>query len=159
MKTALSAVALFSLLLAAGAGSPAAATESNHREAPTGATVWDQNQVAHSQDKRRYDDDDDDDWRRYQPWPNQGNNWNNGWNNNWNNGWNNGWNNNWQQVQGRPLPQHVVVFKLKQQNFYNVQKIKLKKGYYRIYAYDRWRRPVEVIMNPYTGRILRVGLR
>lgn len=102
-------------------------------------------------------------------------NWNNGWNGNWNNGWNgnwnNGWNNNWNnygnnqwphyqnQNYGRPLPERVIVLKLRQHHFYNVQKIKAKKGYYRVYAYDRWRRPVEVIMDPYSGRILRVGPR
>jgi Peptidase propeptide and YPEB domain len=107
-------------------------------------------------------------------WNGNNGNWNNGWNNNGNNGWNgsngnwnNGWNNNWNnqppyyqnQNYGRPLPNHVIVFRLKQQHFYNVQKIKAKKGYYKVYAFDRHGRPVSVIVNPYTGRILRVGPR
>ena len=179
MKTLLSAVALSGLLLAISAGNPAAATEDHRRDAPVGINVWSQAQAS-SQTELRYVHDNDDDWR-YQPWPNNGNNWNNGndWNGNWNNGWNNngnnGWNNNWNndwnnnwnnrppyyqnQNYGRPLPEHAIIFKLRQQHFYNVQKIKAKNGYYRVYAYDRWRRPVEVIMDPYTGRILRVGLR
>lgn len=175
MKTLLSAVALSGLLLAASAGNPAAATEDHRRDGPVGLSVWSQAQ-ANSQAELRYvHDNDDDDDSPYRQWPNNGNNWNgnwnNGWNNNGNNGWNNNWNGNWNnnwnnqppyyhnQNYGRPLPAHVIVFKLKQHHFYNVQKIKAKKGYYRVYAYDRWRRPVEVIMNPYTGRILRVGLR
>ena len=178
MKTLLSAVALFGLLLAASAGNPAAATEDHRRDAPISVPAWNPNQPASSQAGVRYvhdnDDDwdnDDDDWRRnrrynqwpYNQWPYNGNNWNNGWNNNWNNGWNNGWNNQppqyQQPVRGQPLPRHVIVFKLKQHHFHNVGEIKAKKGYYRVYAQDRWGRPVEVIMNPYTGRILRVGTR
>ena len=173
MKTLLSAVALSGLLLAASAGNPAAATEDHRRDAPVGVNVWSQARASSQTELRYvhdndYDDDDDYDNPRYQ-WPNNGNNWNgNGNNNNWNNSnWNNGWNNNWNnrppyyqnQNYGRPLPDRAIVFKLRQQHFYNVQKIKAKKGYYRVYAYDRWRRPVEVIMNPYTGQILRVALR
>src|SRR5262245_18056293 len=171
MKTLLSAVALSGLLVAVSAGNPAAATEDHRRDAPVGVSVWSQAQAS-SKTELRYvhdNDDDDGDWR-YRPWPNNGNNWNgNNWNgNNWNgNNWNGNWNNNWNnqppyyqnQNYGRPLPANVIAFKLKQHHFYNVQKIKAKKGYYRVYAYDRWRRPVEVIVNPYTGRILRVALR
>ena len=183
MKTLLSAVALFGLLLVAGAGNPAAASDNQRREAPIGAPAWNPNQPDNGQVELHYvHDSDDDDYdrrhdQRYNPWPYNGNGWNNNGNNNWNNGWNNngwnnnnwnnGWNNNWnnqppqyqQPVRGQPLPRHVVVFKLKQHHFYNVGEIKAKKGYYRIYAKDRWGRPVEVIMNPYTGRILRVGTR
>lgn len=182
MKTLLSAAALFGLLLVAGAGSPAAASDNQRREAPIGAPAWNPNLPANGQVELLYvnDNDDDDDYdgghnRRYNPWPysdngwnNNGNNgWNNGWNNTWNNNWNNGWNNNWnnqwpqyqQPVRGRPLPHHVIVFRLKQHHFYNVQSIKLKKDYYRVYAFDRHGRPVSVIVNPYTGRILRVGRR
>ena len=192
MKTLLSAVALFGLLLATSAGNPAAATEDHRRDAQIGAPVWNPNQPTNGQVELRYVDDDDDYDRRhdqrYNPWPYNGNNnwnnnwnngwnnngnngwnnnWNNGWNNNWNNGWNNnwnnGWNNQWPQYQqpnhGRPLPHHVIVFQLKQHHYYNVQSIKLKKDYYRVYAFDRHGRPVSVIVNPYTGRILRVGRR
>ena len=143
MKTLLSAVALSGLLLAVSAGNPAAATEDHRRDAPVGVSVWSQAQAS-SQTELRYvhDNGDDDDWR-YQPWPNNGNNGNGSWNNNGYNSWNGNWNNNWNnrppsyqnQNYGRPLPERVIVFKLRQQHFYNVQKIKAKKGYYRVYAY------------------------
>jgi hypothetical protein len=172
MKTLLSAVALSGLLLAVSAGNPAAATEDHRRDAPVGVTVWSQSQAT-SQSGLRYvhdNDDDDDDWRyNSNRWPNNNwnNNGNNGWNGSWNNNWNGNWNNNWNnqppyfqhQNHGRPLPKHVIVFRLKQHHFYNVQKIKEKKGYYKVYAFDRFGRPVSVIVNPYTGRILRVGAR
>jgi hypothetical protein len=62
-------------------------------------------------------------------------------------------------VNRQPLPRHVIVHRLRMQHFHNVQEIKAKKGYYRVYAFDRYRRPVSVIVDPYTGRILRVGHR
>jgi hypothetical protein len=174
MKTLLSAAALTSLLLAAGAGSPAAATEDHRREAPLGGTQWVPEQIYDEPAPLRYvndeddddDDDDDDNDRRhrrhygqwpypqpvpypYDPWPNYGQGWNNPW---------------WQHHNPhygsyQPLPKHVIVYKLQRRHFYNIQKIKAKKGYYKVYAFDRYGRPVSVIVDPYTGRILSVGPR
>jgi hypothetical protein len=135
------------------------------------------------------DDNDDDHYgnrpkQRYNQWPypQQNNNWpyqqqNNNWpytqqyNGNYpdyskNSPGRHDWSNPWRQpyqdshhVNRQPLPRHVIVHKLRMQHFYNVQEIKAKKGYYRVYAFDRYRRPVSVIVDPYSGRILRVGHR
>jgi hypothetical protein len=183
MKSVLSAAALFGLLLAASASNPAAATETFHRAAPKTAVPVAGTPGASDFGGIIYVDDDHDDDnrhgnqpdRRYNQWPypQQNNNWpyaqgNNGnYQGYYNNGWGNGdWANPWKQphqnshyVNRQPLPRHLIVHKLRMQHFYNVQEIKAKKGYYRVHAFDRYRRPVSVIMDPYSGRILRVGHR
>ncbi len=183
MKTVLSAAALFGLLLAASASNPAAATETYHRAAPKstapvagvsgsgdfGGIIY--VDAGRDNDNRHGNQRN----QRYNQWPyqQQDNNWpytqqNNGnYQGNYNNGWGNPhWANPWNQshqnshyVNRQPLPRHVIVQKLRMQHFYNVQEIKAKKGYYRVYAFDRYRRPVSVIVDPYSGRILRVGRR
>jgi hypothetical protein len=180
MKTVLSAAALFGLLLAAS--NPAAATETFHRAAPKSTAPVAGTPGASDLGGIIYVHDDDDDDRygnrpkpRYNQWPypQQNNNWPYTQQNNGNypdysrnspgrQDWRNPW---WQPYQGshyvnrQPLPRHVIVHKLRMQHFYNVQEIKAKKGYYRVYAFDRYRRPVSVIVDPYSGRILRVGHR
>jgi hypothetical protein len=179
MKTMLSAAALFGLLLAASASNPAAATETYHRGAAVvagtpgagdlgGIIFVDDDQVYDN----RYRNKPNQQYNQW-PYPQQNNIWPYGQQNYGNyqgdseKGWRDrNWNNQWSQPyqgqhygQRQPLPKHVIVHRLRQHHFYNVQKIKAKNGYYRVYAFDRYRRPVSVIVDPYTGRILRVGLR
>ena len=180
MKTVLSAAALFGLLLAASASNPAAATETYHRAAPKSTAPVAGTPGAPDLGGIIYVDDDEDyedryGAQRYNQWPYPQQN-NNGPYAQQDNGYYQGdsekgwrdrdWSNPWAQqyqnshyVNRQPLPRHVIVHKLRMQHFYNVQEIKAKKGYYRVYAFDRYRRPVSVIVDPYTGRILRVGPR
>jgi hypothetical protein len=183
MKTVLSAAAVFGLLLAVGASNPAAATETYHRGAPKSAATVAGTPGASDLGGIIYVDDDQDYDNHYYgnqpnqpynqwPYPQQNNNWQYPQGNNYGSqyggyqgdsekGWDTRGYNQWNQqyVQRRPLSQQVIVHKLRMHQFYNVQKIKAKKGYYRVYAFDRYHRPVSVIVDPYTGRILRVGPR
>jgi hypothetical protein len=183
MKTVLSAAALFGLLLAAGASNPAAATETFHRAAPKSTApvtvtpgTGDLGGIIYVHDEDDYDNRyGNQPNQRYNQWPypQQNNNWPYAQQNNHNDqghsdkiwrdrNWNNQWGQPYQNshyVNRQPLPRHVIVHKLRMHHFYNVQKIKAKKGYYKVYAFDRYRRPVSVIVDPYTGRILRVGPR
>jgi hypothetical protein len=184
MKTVLRAAAAFGLLLAASASNPAAAAETYHRGAPNSAApvagtpgASDLGGIIYVDDDQEYDNHyygNQPDPRYSQwPYPQQNNNWPYPQTNNYGSqngpyqgdsekGWRDrNWNNNWnyQYAQRQPLPGNVIIHKLRQQHFYNVQKIKAKKGYYKVYAFDRDRRPVSVIVDPYTGRILRVGPR
>ena len=183
MKTVLSAAALFGLLLAASASNPAAATETFHRAAPKSTVpvagtpgASDLGGIIYVHDDDNYDDHyGNRPKQRYNQWPypQQNNNWpyTQQYNGNYpdyskNSPGRHDWSNPWRQpyqdshyVNRQPLPRHVIVHKLRMQHFYNVQEIKAKKGYYRVYAFDRYRRPVSVIVDPYTGRILRVGTR
>lgn len=180
MKTVLSAAALLGLLLVASTSNPAAATETYHRAAPKSTApvagtpgASDIGGIIYVHDDEFYEERYG--ARRYNQWPypQQNNNWPYTQQNNGNypdysrnspgrQDWRNPW---WQPYQGshyvnrQPLPRHVIVHKLRMQHFYNVQEIKAKKGYYRVYAFDRYRRPVSVIVDPYSGRILRVGHR
>jgi hypothetical protein len=180
MKTVLSAAALFGLLLAASASNPAAATETFHRAAPKSTAPVAVTPGAPDLGGIIFVDDDEDyedryGAQRYNQWPYPQQN-NNGPYAQPNNGdypdysknspgrpdWRNPWEQQYQSshyVNRQPLPRHVIVHKLRMHHFYNVQKIKAKKGYYKVYAFDRYRRPVSVIVDPYTGRILRVGPR
>lgn len=182
MKTVLRVAAAFGLLLAASASNPAAATETYQRGAPKSAATVAGTPGASDLGGIIYVDDDQDYDNRYYgnrpnqgynqwPYPQQYNNWQYPQGNNYGSqyggyqgdsdrGWRD-WNDhsNQQYAQRQPLPGNVIIHRLRQQHFYNVQKIKAKKGYYRVYAFDRYRRPVSVIVDPYTGRILRVGPR
>jgi len=188
MKTVLSAAALFGLLLAASASNPAAATETFHRAAPKSTVPVAGTPGASDLDGIVYVHDNDDDYddynQRYNQWPYPQQNNNRPYpqqnnnrpypqpnNDNYpdyskNSPGRHDWSNPWRQpyqdshyVNRQPLPRHVIVHKLRMQHFYNVQEIKAKKGYYRVYAFDRYRRPVSVVVDPYSGRILRVGTR
>jgi hypothetical protein len=180
MKTVLSAAALFGLLLAASASNPAAAAETYHRAAPKLAAPAAATPGAPDLGGIIYVHEDEDYEDRYGaqrynqwPYPQQNNSGpyaqpnNGGWpdyskNNPDRRDWRSPWEQQYQSshyVSRQPLPRHVIAHKLRMHHFYNVQKIKAKKGYYKVYAFDRYRRPVSVIVDPYTGRILRVGPR
>jgi len=182
MKTVLSAAAMLGLLFAASVSNPAAAS-GTYKSSATKAAV----QVADTPGAGNRagiilvndDQDYDNHYRSNQgynqwPYPQQNNNWSpygqqnygnhqgdseKGWRDrNWNNQWNQPYRS-WHSATRQPLPKQIIVHRLRQQHFYNVQTIKAKKGYYRVYALDRYRRPVSVIVDPYTGRVLRVGKR
>ncbi|MFM9843764.1 MAG: PepSY domain-containing protein [Dongiaceae bacterium] len=183
MKIVLSAAALFGLLLAASASNPAAATETYHHGAPEYAAPVAWTPGAGDFAGIIHVDDDEDDYNRYRnpplqrynqwPYPQQNNNWpypqtyygdhRGGSDETWRDrDWSNPWSQQYQNshyFNRQPLPRHVIVHKLARHHFYHVQKIKAKKGYYKVYAFDRYDRPVSVIVDPYTGRILRVGPR
>jgi hypothetical protein len=181
MKTMLSAAAAFGLLLAASASNPAAAAGTYQSSAAKAAAAVAATPGARDLGGIIYVDDDDEYYvryegnrnnQRYDQWPYpQSNNYGappRGYQGDSDPSWRQrNWNYSpwWNPYQGshygnrQPLPRKLIVHRLRQQHFYNVQKIKEKKGYYKVYAFDVYRRPVSVIVDPYTGRVLRVGPR
>lgn len=117
------------------------------------------------------DNDRSDDWNRQddQRWNNQP--WNNpqgsggygyGYGNGY--GYNSGWQDsgryqpNWgyghQQYQ--PLPRQVIRARLQHQQFRDLSNWRFKDGYYRVNAEDRYGHDVRLIVDAYTGRVVKV---
>ncbi len=53
------------------------------------------------------------------------------------------------------LPIRKIVKKLHRRDYYDISKVVLKKGRYKVRAYDYRGRPVKLVVNAYNGRILK----
>jgi hypothetical protein len=69
-------------------------------------------------------------------------------------GWSNGGYGQWQRYQ--PLPKQIIRDRLRYQQFHDFSDWRLKDGYYRVRAEDRYGRDVKLIVDAYNGRIVTV---
>jgi hypothetical protein len=126
-----------------------------------------------------YGNDNDSQWNwqygqpKPRPYPAYGHacGWNAGWSGGgWGGGWNGGgggssyhqpnggWNNGY--YRSRPqLPTRAVAYCVQQQRFSNIKDIDFDDGFYKVYARDPYGRKVKLLVDPYTGRIVRVKYR
>jgi hypothetical protein len=125
-----------------------------------------------------YGDDNDNqgNWQYGQPkprpYPTYGNacGWNAGWNGGWGGGSNGGWGGSgyhqpkggWNNGYYRPRPQlptRAIAYCVQQQRFSSIKDIDFDDGFYKVYARDPHGRKVKLLVDPYTGRIVRVKYR
>jgi hypothetical protein len=70
--------------------------------------------------------------------------------------WYPGWRHSWYENR-QILPPHRLIRRLERQGFYGVRPMGFsRRGMIRVLAFDQWRRPVALRVDPYTGMVLRV---
>jgi hypothetical protein len=70
--------------------------------------------------------------------------------------WYPGWQHSWYENR-EILPPHRLIRRLERQGFYGVRPMGFsRRGMIRVMAFDQWRRPVALRVDPYTGMVLRV---
>lgn len=71
-------------------------------------------------------------------------------------GWYPGWRHDWYENR-YVLPPHRLIRRIERQGYFGVRTFGFStRGMIRAAAYDQWRRPVQLRVDPYTGMILRV---
>lgn len=70
--------------------------------------------------------------------------------------WYPGWQHSWYENR-QILPPHRLIRRLERQGFYGVRPMGFsRRGMIRVMAFDQWRRPVALRVDPYTGAVLRI---
>jgi hypothetical protein len=70
--------------------------------------------------------------------------------------WYPGWQHSWYENR-QILPPQRLIRRIERQGFYGVRPMGFsRRGMIRVIAFDQWRRPVTLRVDPYSGRVLRV---